>query len=192
MDPLDALIANDAVPVEIDEPVPPSGLLGKVDVPVDGVELTLSSGLRYDLRSLPDGDRLTVRARGGAVLLRVLMTDAGPLLSFESADIEIAAAGKLALSATDVSIEAARSLSLRAGGDCNTTVAGTRHTRVGTTDRLEAGAVQLQASEGAAEIRAAGRIALDGEHIGLNDDPCPQPFSWSALAGGVTGDRDTE
>ena len=27
-----------------------------------------------------------------------------------------------------------------------------------------------------------GRIALDGEHIGLNDDPLPRPFAWSALA----------
>jgi hypothetical protein len=26
------------------------------------------------------------------------------------------------------------------------------------------------------------KIALDGEHIGLNDDPLPQPFPWSALA----------
>jgi len=32
-------------------------------------------------------------------------------------------------------------------------------------------------------VRAMGRIALDGEHIGLNDDPLPQPFAWSASAG---------
>jgi hypothetical protein len=33
-------------------------------------------------------------------------------------------------------------------------------------------------------VRAMGRIALDGEHIGLNDDPAPQPFGWSEIAGG--------
>jgi hypothetical protein len=190
---MDAIMTNGIVTARtLEEHGTPSTLLSSVDVPVNGADLALISGRRYELTACPEGDRLTVRGRGGAVLLRVLMTDAGPVLSFESADIEIAAAGKLAFSATDVSIEAARSLSLQAGGDCNTTVAGTRHTRVGATDRLEAAAIQLQASEGAAAIRAAGRIALDGEHIGLNDDPCPQPFSWSALAGGVTADRDAE
>jgi hypothetical protein len=33
-------------------------------------------------------------------------------------------------------------------------------------------------------VRALGRIALDGEHVGLNDDPLPRPFAWSAIAEG--------
>jgi hypothetical protein len=44
---------------------------------------------------------------------------------------------------------------------------------------LEAAAIEQQASEGGVAVRAAGRIALDGEHIGLNDDPSPEPFRWS-------------
>lgn len=184
---MDSMISNDVFPEPLGEPPPPSGVLGKVDIPVTGAELSLSSGRRYELVAAPEGDRLTVRGRGGHVLLRVLMTDAGPLLSFEGADIEIAAAGTLALSGRDVAIEARRSLSLTSGGDCTQTITGTRHTRVGAADRLEAESVQLQANEGAVEVRAAGRIALDGEHIGLNDDPCPRPFEWSAVAGDREG-----
>jgi hypothetical protein len=63
-------------------------------------------------------------------------------------------------------------------------VAGDHHVRVGGDERVEAANVQLQANAGAVAVRALGRIALDGEHIGLNDDPLPQPFAWSAIAAG--------
>lgn len=178
------MVANDVVAAGVEEPQSPSSLLGRIDVPVAGAELTLASGRRYELASGPEGDRLTVRGRNGAVLLHVRMTDAGPVLSFTGADIEIAAARRLALSADDVSIEARRSMETHVEGDATHTVAGTRHTRVRGPDRLEAASVHLQANEGAVELRAVGTIAIDGQHIGLNDDPCPEPFGWSALAGG--------
>jgi len=69
-------------------------------------------------------------------------------------------------------------------GDVEEQIGGGWHTRITGADRLEAATIQAQASEGAIELRAAGRIALDGEHIGLNDDTCPTPFGWSAIAGG--------
>ena len=47
---------------------------------------------------------------------------------------------------------------------------------------MEAANVEIQANTGAVGVRAMGRIALDGEHIGLNDDPAPQPFAWSGIA----------
>ncbi len=177
-------VANDVLPEGPEELEPPSGLLGRVDVPVQGANLALSSGRRYELVALPEGDRLTVRSRGGSVLLRVLMTESGPLLAFESADVELAATGRLSLSAGEISIDARRSLTLSSGGDCTNRVTGTRHTRIGAADRLEAETVQIQASDGAVELRAAGRIAINGDHVGLNDDPCPHPFEWSAVATG--------
>ncbi len=179
-------IANDVAPPPVEGDSPGSGLLGRVDVPVAGAELVLSSGRRYELLATPEGDRLTVRGREGGVVLHVLVTAAGPRLAFEGADIEIVAAGKLALSGQDVSIDSRGSLALSAQGDCTTTIAGNRRTRIAAEDRLEAASLQVQANEGPLELRAAGRIALDGEHIGLNDDPCPRPFDWSTLAGGPT------
>jgi hypothetical protein len=61
-------------------------------------------------------------------------------------------------------------------------VAGDHHVRVGGDERVEAANVQLQANAGAVGVRALGRIALDGEHVGLNDDQLPRPFAWSAIA----------
>jgi hypothetical protein len=159
-------------------------ILDQVDAPVPSASIALTSGRRYELAAEPEGDRLTVVGRKGEVLLRVTMTDRGPVLSFESAEIEIAAARKLALSADEIAVEARRSMSTTVGGDVREMVSGTRHTAIAGEDRLEAAAVQVQASERGVDVRAMGRIALDGEHIGLNDDPCPRPFDWSAIAGG--------
>ena len=49
-------------------------------------------------------------------------------------------------------------------------------------DRLEAGSIERQTNDADYVVRAMGKIALDGSHIGLNDAPCPEPLSWSALA----------
>lgn len=158
--------------------------LDDVDLPVASSEVLLASGRRYSVQAEPSGDRLTVRSRSGEVVLRVTFTDAGPVLSFEAAEVELTSPRKLTLSAGEVSIEAGRSMAVRVGGDMSQTIEGSRHTQVGGTDKLEAAAVQMQSSTGAFEVRSAGRIGLDGEHIGLNDDECLQPFGWSTLADG--------
>jgi hypothetical protein len=162
----------------------PPPLLDRVDVPVGSASVALTSGRRYELSAEPGGDRITVVGRQGEVLLRVTMTDKGPLLSFESAEIEVAATRRLALSADEIALDARRAMTTTVGGDLRETVAGTRHAEIGGEDHTEAAAIQLQASERGVDVRAMGRIALDGEHIGLNDDPCPRPFEWSAIAGG--------
>ncbi len=48
--------------------------------------------------------------------------------------------------------------------------------------RLEARAVEVQANERSVRVQAMEQIFLDGSHIGLNDDPSPTPFDWSAIA----------
>lgn len=170
-------------------------LLDELDLPSLSAEVQLASGRRCSLEARPDGDRLTVRARDGKVMLRVTLTDAGPVLVFEAADVELRGTRTLRLASEAMEVRAGSlrldsdamevstgSLRTHVGGDVATRVTGARHTRIDGADRLEAGTLQAQANKGAAELRAAGRIALDGEHIGLNDDPCPVPFSWSAIA----------
>ena len=169
----------------------PLPILDRVDSPVDAASIALTSGRRYELSATPNGDHLTVVGRRGEVLLRVTMTDKGPLLSFESAEIDLHSTRRLALSADEIDIDARRSLRTHVGGDSHTHVAGTRHVHIGGQDRLEASAVALQASERGVEVRAMGRIALDGEHIGLNDDPCPRPFDWSKIARGPGDPEDS-
>jgi hypothetical protein len=161
---------------------PAPSLLDQIEPTVERASLTLASGRRYDLEAGRDGDRLVVRSRGGDVVLRIEVTDAGPVLSFSGATLDLEATRRLRLSAREVSIEATEDLALAAGGSVMETIGGTHHTRVKGDERVEAANVQLQASSGGVGVRAMNRIALDGAHIGLNDDPLPQPFPWSAIA----------
>jgi hypothetical protein len=85
-----------------------------------------------------------------------------------------------------VSIEATGDVSLEAGGSLVERIGETHHTRVGGDERLEAARLEVQANTGGVGMRAMGQIALDGEHIGLNDDPEPRPFAWSVI--GDAGD----
>jgi hypothetical protein len=158
-------------------------LLDQIEPAVPGARVVLTSGRHYDLEAGPDADRLVVRSRGGDVVLRIEVTDAGPVLSFSGATIDLEATRRLRVSAQEVSIEATGDVSLRAGGSLRETVAGDHHTKVAGDERIEAATVEVQANEGSVGVRASGRIALDGEHIGLNDDPLPQPFAWSTIAG---------
>lgn len=157
-------------------------LLGAVELPCDAATVATHSGRRYDIQSSPHGDRLTVRSRSGEVVLRVTVTDAGPVLAFESAEVELSATRALRLSADEVSVKARGDLRLEAGGALEERVLGDLHTRVAGALRVEAAEVEIQANDRHLAARARGAIAIDGEHIALNGEPLPQPFAWSAAA----------
>ncbi|APR87641.1 hypothetical protein A7982_12990 [Minicystis rosea] len=171
---------------EIDAETPATARLSLEDVeaPVASAAVMLASGRRYELDAGRDADKVTIRARNGEVVLRIEVTDTGPVLSFSGATVELSAARSLHLAAPEVAIEAGEELSLVSGGALRERVAGDHHTRVGGSERVEAANVELQANTGRVGVRAMGKIALDGEHIGLNDDPMPQPFGWSEPANG--------
>ena len=157
-------------------------LLDAVELPCDAATVATHSGRRYEIQSGERGDRLTVRSRGGEVVLRVTITDAGPILVFESAEVELCATRALRLRAGEVSVQARGDLCLESGGALEARVGGSLHTRVAGALRMEAAEVEIQASERHLAARARGAIAIDGEHIALNGDPLPQPFAWSAPA----------
>ena len=68
----------------------------------------LASGRRYELTAGAEADRVTIRSRTGEVVLRIEVTDAGPVLSFSGASVELVAARSLRLAAEDVFIEAGK------------------------------------------------------------------------------------
>lgn len=139
--------------------------------------VTLKSGRRFELDAGEHVDRLVVRSASGRVLLRVLIGDDGPLLSFESAEIALSARNKLALSAPTIALDA-ETLQTTCH-ERTETVTGDRHARVSGEDRLEAAGVAIQANRESVSVRAMEHVAIDADHIGLNDMPCPAPFDWS-------------
>jgi hypothetical protein len=164
-------------------------LLDEIEAPAPNAAIVLASGRRYELEAGHEADRVVIRARSGEVVLRIEVTDAGPVLSFSGASLDLQATGRLRLAAREVSVEATGDISLSAGGSMRENIVGDHHTRVTGDERVEAANVQLQANEGAVGVRAIGRIGLDGEHVGVNDDPLPKPFGWSAIAGGPDDHR---
>lgn len=142
--------------------------------------LVAPTGRTVELRTAGEVDQITVRAPGGALLLRFAVDDDGPILQVEGARIELAATKVLALEAEEISIAGRRGIQMHTEGELRADVGGDHHTSIGGQQRLEASAIEMQATADAGvQVRARGRIALDGEHIGLNDDPCPAPFEWS-------------
>jgi hypothetical protein len=160
----------------------PLELLERVDLGTESARVTLSSGRRYELMSEGALDHLVVRSGSGTVLLRVAIDDEGPLLSFEGARIELNAPKQISLTAGAIELRAQHHLRVETEGSLTQHIAGDLHTYVGGEHRLEAASIAQQASQGPIAIRALESIALDGEHIGLNDDPCPRPFAWSRAA----------
>lgn len=168
----------------LDEGAASPGVLDRVATPVSNAEVTLASGRRYSLDSGADSDRLTIRARNGEVVLRIEVSDRGPVLSFSSADIDIAAAQRIRLAAKRVEVEAAEEVSLTAGADIVQRATGDHRVSAGGSAQVQGGSVEMQANNGGVGVRAMRAIRLDGEHIGLNDDPLPAPFAWSDIAAG--------
>jgi hypothetical protein len=148
-----------------------TSLADLMEAPVEAASVLLSSGRRIEVEAGADADRIVVRSRGGQIVLRIEVGDQGPVLSFSSATIDIEATKQLRLAAEDIHIETKR--------DLRETVGGTHHTRVAGDERLEAARVELQANDASVAVRAREHIALDAEHIGLNDEPLPAPFGWS-------------
>jgi len=169
----------------------PDVALDDIEAPVASAAVTLLSGRRYELEAGTERDQLTIRSSGGEVVLRVEVTDRGPVLSFSGAEVELSAARSLRLAARDVSIAAERDVELAAGGSLRESAAGHHHVRAGGDARVEGASVELQANRDGVGVRAMRAIKLDGEHIGLNDDPLPQPFGWSEIAGGPGEEGET-
>lgn len=151
------------------------------DLPAEHASLLLASGRRYELTAGERADQLVVRGRGGDVVLRIDIGDHGPVLSFSAATLDLSATRSLHLAAPRVSIEADESVTVSTRGAL-VERAASHHSRVTGEERLEAGSMELQANDGHLRARARRRIAFDAAHIGLNDDPLPTPFDWSAAA----------
>lgn len=156
-------------------------LLERVDAPLETAQVTLTSGRSYELRADGARDQVTIRSSEGNIVLRIEVTDAGPVLSFTGATIDLVATRGMRIEAEDLALQAKRNMIVETGGSLHERIHGDHHTRVDGHERLEAAAVEVQANEKAVAVRAMEKITLDGERIGLNDDPLPQPFAWSKL-----------
>lgn len=139
--------------------------------------LPLASGRRVEVVEGRDADTIVVRATSGECVLRVRVTDAGPVLSFRAAALELDA-GALALGCDDLRIVARRSAAIDVGGDLRERVRGDAVREAGGLAATDAREVAIRASRGGVAVEANDDVAIKGERVRLNSDDPPMPLTW--------------
>ncbi len=117
-------------------------------------ELALPSGRAIEVSTEGGAERLRVRGRGGRVELTVVLTDAGPKLVFESADIELKSVGAVTVDCERFAVNA----------------------RAETSIRSEE--VRVEATLGSVAVLANDVVSLDGEEVRMNCDKPDDVPPW--------------
>jgi hypothetical protein len=124
-------------------------------LPVGGVErVALPSGRAVEVTAHGGLERLRVVGRGGRVELTVVLTDAGPRLVFESADVEIKSVGAVTVDCERFAVNAKTEAAVRAEE------------------------VRVEATLGDVAIRANDAVKLDGEEVLINCDARDDVPPW--------------
>lgn len=117
-------------------------------------ELSLPSGRAIEVSIEGGAEQLRVRGRGGRVELTVVLTDAGPRLVFESADIELKSAGAVTVDCDRFAVNARSEASIRSEE------------------------VRVEATLGSVAVLANDVVSLDGEEVRMNCDKPDDVPPW--------------
>lgn len=122
--------------------------------------MKLSSGRKLVVEQKENGDRITLQTAGDCIELEIMITEKGPVLRFQSADLLFSSSGKVAVECEDFHVRARRSLVCESEGDLKQT-AKSSFSAVGE-------ACSVRASRGDVEIKANDDVRVKGERIRLN------------------------
>ncbi|HWL85824.1 MAG TPA: hypothetical protein VNO21_08485 [Polyangiaceae bacterium] len=116
--------------------------------------LELPSGRKLAVQPDPEGERLSIHGKGGKLELSIVLTDAGPRLVIDAADIELRAQGTLAVDCERFEVRARTEASIRA------------------PDAV------VEATKGSLDLRANDFVRVVGEQIRLNCDRPEEIPAW--------------
>ncbi len=117
-------------------------------------EVALPSGRAVEISTEGGAERLRVKGRGGRVELTVVLTDAGPKLVFESADVEIKSAGAVTVDCERFAVNARAEAAIRSEE------------------------VRVEATLGSVQVLANDAVTLDGEEVRMNCDKADDVPPW--------------
>ncbi len=140
--------------------------------------MTLPSGRSVEAASEGGEDTLRICAPGGTCVLTVQLTDAGPVLRFEGATLQVAATKRLELSCEELSVRASGGAAIEVGGDLAERVGGSARREVRGTATTAASRVDLEATPGGIDLRANDDVRVQGERVLLNSEDPPMPLTW--------------
>jgi hypothetical protein len=150
--------------------------------------IALVSGRSVEAEARPEGDLVRVRANGGEVVLTVLVTDAGPVLRFESAALELSAARDVSIECERFDVRARGEASVTTGGDLVERVGGKAVREVAGASSHEAHEVSIAARRGSVDVRANDDVNVKGDRIRLNCEPSPVPATWDEFLARIQSD----
>jgi hypothetical protein len=122
-------------------------------------DLPLQGGHRLAVERLPGEDRLVLLGPGGRVSLTVHVTADGPVLAFDGPALTLRTAGDLTLDAERLTLHGRQGVAITSAGEL----------------RQKAAEVDVEATTGAARVKANDEVQLLGEMVLLNCDR-PQPL----------------
>ena len=141
-------------------------------VTVDGARpASLPSGRRVEVRVDGARESIAISSREGQVELTIRLTDAGPVLQFNSANLELQSSGDVSLRCNKLSVETEQSLSLRSKGDMEQVVDGGCAVRVGRDLEISAQAAEIVGHRGEVSLEANDDLVLNGARVMMN---CPR------------------
>jgi uncharacterized protein (DUF2345 family) len=124
----------------------------------------LASGYEIDVADAEQRE-IRILAPGGATCVRITLSEAGPIVEVQAAQLAVHTAGKLDLSAGSLSLHATEDVEIRAGRNVSI-VADAEIETVAFSQRIEA-------TRGDVHLVANDDVRVDGERIRLNAPDAP-------------------
>ena len=123
-------------------------------------ELTLSGGQRLLIQRNGVEELLHIVSAHGGITLTIQMTEDGPVLRFEGANIKLEATGELAVEADRLALCGRSGVSVTSRGDVNIQTPGDLHSAARRQN--------ITATRGNVNLRANDDVKLNGERVMVN------------------------
>ena len=129
----------------------PPGTLGPV---------VLAGGHRLNVERRDSADVLEIAGADGRLRIEIVVTEDGPVIRLDGANLRIHASGSLSLDAETLALRGREGVSLASGGDLSISAEGDL--------RTEARSQEVVARRGDVAVQANDDVTLDGERIRMN------------------------
>lgn len=131
------------------------------------IKLNHDRVLRVDLDKI-SGDRITLCNQGGKIELQITITEKGPVLHFQTADLKIQSKGIILLECEDFQVHAHHEIKQISEGDFHQQVGGNASIDVRGDFQTKARICSFNATRGNIDLHANDDIKMKSERILLN------------------------
>jgi len=160
--------------ISVTEKTPDAGgieqILRKVNIPAaeTGRKITMKSGRQVQASDSADEELLVIHNPQGEVELTVRFTEAGPVLNFSAAAVNLQTPGELKIDCGKLKVNSADAIELSSAGDMVQVVNGDANTHIQGKSLFEAHTVNVKSRRGNINVKANDDVCIDGERVKLN------------------------